>query len=180
MFLELMRRRRSVRRFEARPVEPEKVDLLVEAALRSPSSRGINPWEIVVVADRAMLGRLAASKEHGAAFLAEAPLGIVVAADSARSDAWVEDASIAAIMAQLAAEALGLGSCWIQIRNRMRADGTPAQDYIAGLLHLPAGVMVEAILAVGYPAEEKRERPRDALRWGQVHAERFGTPFPRR
>jgi nitroreductase len=180
MFLELMRKRRSVRRFEARPVEPEKVDLLVEAALRSPSSRGLNPWEIVVVADRGMLEKLAACKEHGAAFLADAPLGILVAADSARSDAWVEDASIAALMVQLAAEALGLGSCWIQIRNRMRAGGAPAQDYVAGLLGLPAGVMAEAILAVGYPAEEKRERPRSALRWGQIHAERYGAPYPRR
>ncbi|HKJ63802.1 MAG TPA: nitroreductase family protein, partial [Desulfopila sp.] len=51
MFLELLRKRRSVRKFEAREVEREKVETLVEAMLRSPSSRSLNPWDFVVIDD---------------------------------------------------------------------------------------------------------------------------------
>jgi nitroreductase len=174
MFMELLQKRRSIRLYEDRPVEEDKIEALVEAALRSPSSRAIYPWEFVVVTDRRMLADLSRSKEHGASFLAGAPLGIIVCADPGKSDAWIEDASIAAIILQLAAESLGLGSCWIQIRERPHSATVSARDYVAGLLGLPPGVMVEAIVAIGYPAESKRPRSRAKLLFGQVHRERFG------
>jgi len=177
MFIDLLRRRRSIRRFRDQAVEPEKLDLLIEAALRSPSSRGVNPWELVIVTDRSMLARLALSKEHGSSFLKDAPVGIVVCADSKKSDVWVEDASIAAIIVQLAAESVGLGSCWIQIRQRPQSPSRQAQDYVAELLHLPLGVMVEAIVAVGYPAERKSAHPGDGLLWLQTHRGSFGIPY---
>ncbi|RMG75366.1 MAG: NAD(P)H-dependent dehydrogenase/reductase, partial [Nitrospirae bacterium] len=52
MFIELLRKRRSIRRYQDREVEREKIELILEAALRSPSSRSLNPWEFVVVTDR--------------------------------------------------------------------------------------------------------------------------------
>jgi nitroreductase len=177
MFMTLLQKRRSIRRFLDKPVESEKVALLVEAALRSPSSRGVNPWEFVVIRDRGMLESLARAKEHGSSFLGAAPLGIVVCADARKSDVWVEDASIATIILQLAAESLGLGSCWIQIRDRPHSKERTAQEYVAGLLHLPAGVLVEAMVAVGYPAESKSSHPREKLGWSQVHTEVFGRPY---
>jgi nitroreductase len=177
MFMDLLRRRRSIRRFADQPVEPEKIDLLVEAALRAPSSRGINPWEFVVVTDRSMLARLAQAKEHGSAFLKDAPVGLVVCADSRKSDIWVEDASIATIIVQLAAESMGLGSCWIQVRQRPHSKDRAAQDYIAELLSLPPGVMVEAVVAVGYPDESKSAHPKDKLLWLQAHRGLFGRPY---
>ena len=176
MFMDLLRRRRSIRRYTDQPVEPEKIDLLVEAALRAPSSRG-STREFVVVTDRAMLDRLAQAKEHGSAFLKDAPLGLVVCADSRKSDVWVEDTSIATIIVQLAAESLGLGSCWIQVRQRPHSKDRAAQDYVADLLHLPPGVMVEAVVAVGYPAERKSAHPQDALLWLQAHHGVFGRPY---
>ncbi|MCU0593341.1 MAG: nitroreductase family protein [Desulfobacterales bacterium] len=123
MFMSLIRKRRSIRRFLDKPVEKEKLDLLVEAGLRAPSSRGVNPWHFVVVTDREMLNRLSQSKEHGSAFLKHAAAGIVVCADATKSDVWVEDASIATTVIHLAAASLDLGSCWIQIRERMHAPG---------------------------------------------------------
>ena len=175
MFMSLLRKRRSIRRFQAAAVEKEKVDLLVEAGLRAPSSRGLNPWHFVVVTDRGMLERLAQAKPHGSAFLKDAALGIVVCADAAKSDVWVEDASIATIVIQLAAESLGLGSCWIQIRERMHDPTQTAQSYIAGLLQVPPGVMVESVVAIGYPAETKPPRPGTELLYSQVHGGVFGT-----
>ena len=76
--IELLRQRRSVRRYQDRAVEPEKVALLKEALLRSPTSRNLRPWRFVVVTDKTMLKKLAQCKPHGAAFLEKAPLGIVV------------------------------------------------------------------------------------------------------
>lgn len=177
MFMDLLRRRRSTRRFTDRPIESEKLDLLVEAALRAPSSRGVNPWEFVVVTDRPTLARLAQAKEHGSSFLKDAPAGIVVCADSRKSDVWVEDASIATIIVHLAAASLGLGSCWIQVRERPHAPDRSAQDYVAEMLQLPPGVMVEAMVALGYPAEHKPGHPADALLWQQAHHGSFGRPY---
>ena len=97
MFISLIQKRRSIRKFQRKKVETEKVDMLVEAALRSPSSMGRNPWEFIFVTDQSLLEKLSRAKPHGSAFLKDAPLGIVVCADPETSDVWVEDASIAAI-----------------------------------------------------------------------------------
>lgn len=177
MFMSLLRKRRSIRRFLDRPVEKETLDLLVEAGLRAPSSRGVNPWHFVVVTDRGMLGRLAQAKEHGSAFLKNAAAGIVVCADASKSDVWVEDAAIATTIIHLAAASLGLGSCWIQIRERMHAPQQTAEAYVAEQLRLPAALKVEAIVALGHPDESKTPHARESLRDAQVHAGFYGTPY---
>ena len=174
MFMDLIRSRRSIRRYQDRPVATEKIDLLVEAALRSPSSRGFNPWSFVVVQDRETIAALARAKPHGASFLANAPLAIVVCADPEVSDVWVEDASIATLYLHLAATDLGLGSCWIQLRRREHADGGSCRDYVAHKLELPEGTEVLAIMAVGYPKEEKKAHPSDSLQSEKVSWERYG------
>ncbi len=177
MFSELIRARRSIRQFKDLPVEPEKVAALVEAALRAPSSRGLNPWEFILVDESAQLQALSTAKPHGASFLAQAPLGIVVCADPQRCDVWVEDCSIAVIFVQLMAVSLGLGSCWIQIRKRNHASGRSARDHIADLLHIPAHLEVEAMIAVGYAAREKAPHPASDLQFAKVHHKTYGTPF---
>ena len=75
MFISLIEKRRSIRKFKDQPVEEEKIDILVEAALRSPSSMSRNPWEFIVVTDRDCLERLSQAKPHGSTFLKGAPLG---------------------------------------------------------------------------------------------------------
>ena len=174
MFIELLRARRSIRRFTDQPVADEHVALLLEAGLRAFSSKGSNPWEFVVITDREMITRLAAAKTHGSSFLAGAPLAIVVCADPARSDVWVEDASIAAALLHLAATDLGLGSCWVQIRLRDHNQDSSAQAYVAGLLGLPEQIMVEAIIAIGHPVEPKNGHPTASLPYSQVSYQRYG------
>lgn len=174
MLLELLRNRRSIRCFEERPVEQEKVDILIEAMLRSPSSRSLNPWEFVVVTEKETLAGLALAKPHGASFVKNAPLAIVVCADPTRCDVWVEDCSIAALLLHLAATELGLGSCWVQIRLREHDADRTAQDYVADLLGLKAGMVVEAIIAIGYPAETLPGHPRSSLLDEKVSFERYG------
>lgn len=173
--LEILRRRRSIRQFTAQPVEAEKIEALLEAALRAPSSRGLRPWEFVVVSEPATLRVLGQAKQHGAEFLAGAPLAIVVAADPQRCDVWVEDCAIAAICLQLAASSLGLESCWAQIRLRRHADGRDAEAHVRELVGLPAHFAVDCIIGIGYPAERKAGHPRASLPFAKVHREHFSS-----
>jgi nitroreductase len=177
-FLNLLQQRRSIRIYDSRFVEEEKLELLLEAALRAPSSRGRNPWEFIVVQDSELLQQLGKAKQHGSAFLASAPLAIVIVADPAKCDVWIEDVSIAAILIQLAATSLGLGSCWTQIRLRQHdITGRSANDYLAALLHLPDGYLVGSIIGIGYPGESKTGHVRDDLGWTKLHANHFGNPL---
>jgi nitroreductase len=180
MFIPLIQKRRSIRRFLKRDIEPEKIDLLVEAALWAPSSRGLNPWEFIVVTERETLDRLSMVKIHGSSFLNNANLGIVVCADPEKCDVWVEDASIASIFIHLAALSLGLGSCWIQIRERMHNEIMTSEEYISGILNIPVNLKVESIVAVGYPDEEKPPHTKEELQYEKVHNNVYGTAFGHR
>ncbi|PIE56619.1 MAG: NAD(P)H-dependent dehydrogenase/reductase [Desulfobulbus propionicus] len=163
MLIELLRKRRSIRTFTAQPVEQEKIDLLIEAALRAPSSRSLHPLEFVLVRDAASISALAAAKTHGSAFMQHAPVALVICADATVSDVWVEDASIAALLVHLEAADLGLGSCWVQIRKRPHDNDLSAEAYVAKLLGLRQDLRVEAIVAVGYPGNEPPGHSPDSL-----------------
>lgn len=174
MFIDLLRKRRSIRHFQDRAVEEEKIDLLIEAVLRSPSSRSLNPWEFVVVQNKETLEALSCSKPHGAAFLKNAPLGIVVCADPEKCDVWVEDCSIASMLLHLEATDLGLGSCWIQLRLREYDEQQSASAKAAEILGIPDGMEVQAIIAIGYPEKEAQGHDRLKLLSERVHHGHFG------
>ncbi|NMW20039.1 MAG: NAD(P)H-dependent dehydrogenase/reductase [Chlorobiaceae bacterium] len=161
--IELLRKRRSIRKFTDENISPEFISTLIEAALRSPSSRGSNPWEFILVDEPELIIKLSEAKEYGSLFLKNAPFAIVVCADSTKSDVWVEDCSIAAIIIQLTAESLGLGSCWIQIRNRPQNDRKTAEAYVQELLGLPEHIKVASIIAIGHPLEAKPPVPAEKL-----------------
>ena len=177
MFLSLAQDRRSIRKFKPKPIDPGQIDLLVEAALRSPSSMGKNPWSFIIVDDADQLKALASAKQFGSAFVKGAPLAIVICADPQISDVWIEDASIAAIYIHLAATSIGLGSCWVQIRNRMQNETTPSKAFVADLLGIEAHFEVLALVAIGYPDEEKPAHAIDSLQYEKVHKGEFGKPW---
>lgn len=174
MLNSLMEKRRSIRKYLDRAIEPEKIDSLLEAVLRSPSGKSIYPLEFIVIEDKTMLEKLSVSKPAGAAFLKHAALGVVICANQDRSDTCIEDASIASIVLQLAVESLGLGSCWIQIRNRTHKDGRPSQQYVADLLGIPSSYLVQSIISIGYPAETKAPHKREKLKFDTVYHGRYG------
>jgi nitroreductase len=161
--LDTLRKRRSIRRYKDKEIEPEIIEQLKEVALRSPSSRGINSWRFLFITDKAMLEALSRAKESGSGFLKGARLGVVVCAKEDESDVWIEDCSIASIILQLTGQSLGLGPCWIQIRKRVHSDGQSAEDYVKEILHLPEGMKVESMIAFGYPDENKLPVPREEL-----------------
>lgn len=162
-----------MRKFTDEELTQEQVELLLRAALMSPSSHRSTGWEFIAVDDKQTLAQLAESKDSGSAFVAEAPLAIVVAANPEVSDAWVEDASIAALMIQLQAEDLGLGSCWAHMHNRHAADGTPANDVIHELLGLPENLQVLCVIAVGHKGMERKPFNEEHLQWEKVHINKW-------
>ena len=171
--IELLRKRRSIRKYTDQSVEPEKIDILKEAILRSPSSRNIDPWEFIFVDDCKLLKQLSQSKPHGADFLEHAALGIVICADGDKSDTWIEDCSIASILVQMTAQSIGLGSCWIQIRNRSYNENTTSENYIKNLLNLPDSMKVESIIAIGYPDERREPMLKEYLKYEKIHSNSY-------
>lgn len=174
MFSELVKKRRSVKVYADRPVEAEKIEAIIEAALHSPTGRAARPWAFVVVTDKKLLEKLSVAKPAGAAFLKDAPVGIVVCGDPTVSGLWVEDCSIAAVTMQYAAQDLGLGSRWAQMKGNNFSDSQTSTQYIAELLGLPGNLTVQCIIAIGYPGEEVVPHKREELCFDKVSYNRFG------
>lgn len=166
---DLLINRRSIRRYTDQPLDPEQVKLILEAALMAPTSKSSRAWEFVVVEDNDMLLRLSQCKPAGAMPIEKASLAIVVAVDSTATDPWIEDGSVAAAFMQLQAADLGLGSCWIQVRGRFAADGTPSEEYIQESLGMPENMNIVCILTFGHKNEERKPMDTDKLLWERVH-----------
>ena len=173
-FSDLIKNRRSMRKFTGEEVNQEEVVTLLKAALMSPSSKRCNCWQFIAVDDKETLEKLSHCKEMGAAFLAEAALAIVVMADPLASDVWIEDAAIASIMIQLQAEDLGLGSCWVQVRERFTATGMPSGEYVHEVLDIPLQLQVVSIIAVGHKGMERKPFNEEHLQWEKVHINKYG------
>ncbi len=169
----ILRQRRSVRNFSADPIASETLEALREAVLRAPTSRNQQPCQFIFVEQKGLVEQLALSKSHGAGFLQKAQLALVVIADPEVSDVWVEDSAIAAIIAQLAAEDLGLKSCWAQLRLRAHDEQNSAGSYVRELLNIPARFEVPIIIGFGYPVEMPQGHERDSLPWDKLHSDRF-------
>lgn len=162
-----------MRRFTDEELTQEQVVALMKAALMAPSSKRSTPWQFIVVDDKETLAQLSLCKSQGSQFLADAPLAVVVAADPLASDVWIEDASIAAIFVQLQAEDLGLGSCWVQVRERYTPTGIPSDDYVHNVLNLPLQLQTVCIIAVGHKGMERKPFNEEHLQWEKVHLNRY-------
>lgn len=172
-FSALIKQRRSTRKFTEEPLTPEQVEKILKAGLMAPSSKGKNPWEFIVIEDKDMLRLLAGCKEHGAGFLENSVLAVVVLANTMESDVWIEDAAVASIYMQLQAEDLGLGSCWCQIRNRVTAEETDSNELIRRLLNIPYQLDVLSIIGLGHKAQERKPFDEEKLQWEKVHIGKY-------
>jgi len=172
-FFELLKTRRSIRKYLPKAIEQEIITKITNAALMSPASKRSNPWEFIVIQDKETLVKLSQSRPHGSQFLNDSPLGIVVIADTTKSDVWMEDASIASIIMQLQAHDLGLGSCWVQVYGRQKDENTTTESYIRELLNIPNHYSVLNIISIGYPDEERKAYEEDKLPTQKIHFDKF-------
>lgn len=170
----LLSARRSVRQYTDEPVSREDLQKIVDAGLMTPSSKNLHSTELLVLDDPETVHQLAACKPHFGDMLKQAPAAIVVLGNLS-SHAWVEDASITLTAMLLQAAELGLGACWVQVRHMVSEtlgeDGKPltSDQFIRQRLHIPEGVEVEAIMALGHPTKPQRPRTLEEMKPERVH-----------
>ena len=180
MLLELLKKRRSIRKFQEKQVEVEKLEAILKAGLISPSGKSKRPWEFVVVDDSVKLEKLSHAKPAGGQLVKDAPLAVVVLGDAEKSDTWIEDCSIALTFMQLEAEEQGLGSCWIQLNNRPSHDGRGADVIAKEILGIEGDLRVLAVLAMGYPAQERPPYTEEDMEFSKVHYNNYGASYKMR
>lgn len=168
-FNKLLVNRRSIRRYTPEKIDADSVRLILEAALLSPTSKSARAWQLVVVEDAEKMAAMAECKAAGAVSLKGAPLAVVVTADATKTEAWIEDASIAAYSMQLQASALGIGSCWIQVWGRFAADGTPSEEFVRNILGIPEECPVLCVVTFGHPDEQRKPQDTEKLKWENIH-----------
>ncbi len=164
--LEWIFARRSIRKFHSNPVEDDKIDLLLQAAMAAPSANNAKPWHFIVLKNRQRLNQLAAIHPY-AKMCYEATLAIVVCADPSRSpNYWPQDCSAATQNILLAATSLGLGTVWLGVHPRLER-----KEAVKQLFGVPDGMELLSIVAIGYPVEKKR--PRTQYDKTRVHIEEW-------
>jgi nitroreductase len=170
---EAIQGRRSIRRYQDKPVPTETLRQLIEAARWAPSASNGQPWQFIITTDREKRQRYAASVRW-AGFLPDAAAAIIVCARFTRRSRpapftpaleylCVQDTAAAIQNILLAAHALGLGTCWIGDLN---------EELLQEMFTIPQEWVPVAIIAVGYPAEAPEPRPRHPLD-EIIHWERF-------
>ncbi|MBR4696576.1 MAG: nitroreductase family protein [Selenomonadaceae bacterium] len=170
---ELVCQRRSVRRYTGEKVSDDVVREILKIALLAPSSWGRHPVEFVVIRDRATIEAVARCKRMGAGPLPTADVAIVVMADTADCELWIEDAAVASTYILLAAEQFGVGACWIHMRNR-QGQRKSADEEIRQILGVPDKFSVLNVVALGQKGEKKSPRTEKDLVWQNVHYGRYG------
>lgn len=183
-FFKTLKARRSIRRFEPRPVPEDLLIQVLEAARLAPSGGNMQPWEFVIVREPENVRRVVQTTHLGfdpgsgerQEWLSAAPVLVVACADLKRSasrygelgaQVAVLDTAAAVQNMLLAAVDVGLGSCWVS--------GFDAEA-LAGVLGLPGSVRPLAILPLGFPAASPGGPPRLALE-DVTHGERFGRAY---
>ena len=150
--------RTSIRDYEARPVEKEKIEKMLRAAMAAPTAMNKQPWHFVVVDQRNVLDALAGANPY-AKMLKKAPLAIVVCGNTDKMiegggrDFWIQDASAATENLLLAAHAMGLGAVW--------TGAYPSEERcisISKVLSLSDNLVPLNMIVVGYPAEQPQPK----------------------
>lgn len=159
--------RRSIRSYQDREIEPEKLVTLLKAGMAAPSACNLQPWEFIVVSGKQRMDLLREATTEGKY---NAPAAVVICANTENipwgGDGWMIDCSAAVENMMIAAAAMGLGSVWI---------GSHDEDAVRRLLHIPEKIRVMNLAYFGYPAEEKRPGTRydpQAVYWQEYDPSR--------
>ncbi len=173
--LENIATRTSIRDYTNKPVEKDKVEKLLRAAMAAPTAMNKQPWHFIVVDRRNVLDALMDANPH-AKMLRKAPLAIVVCGDLDKAiegdgrDFWIQDASAATENLLLAAHAMGLGAVWTGLY--------PAEERcnaVKKVFALPDNIIPLDIVVIGYPAENPQ--PKDKFKEDNISYNVYGEGF---
>ena len=163
--------RTSIRQYKDQPVEQEKIDIMLKAAMAAPSAVNLQPWHFIVITDKQTIGLLSGQQPTNA------PLLIAVCGDTDKTtmpdgkmklpDFWVEDVSAATENLLLAAHALGLGAVWTGVYPAMERVAE-----VANVLNCPQNIVPVAVVRVGYPDEAPE--PKNKFKEENISYNKFG------
>jgi nitroreductase len=163
--------RTSIRQYKDQPVEQEKIDIMLKAAMAAPTAVNLQPWHFIVITDKQTIGLLSGKQPTNA------PLLIAVCGDTDKTsmpdgkmklpDFWVEDVSAATENLLLAAHALGLGAVWTGVYPAMERVAE-----VANVLNCPNNIVPVAVVRVGYPDESPA--PKDKFKEENISYNKFG------
>lgn len=160
-FEQVVAARHSVRVFQDKAVDRQIVDKIIDMTLTAPSSRNSKSSSFMVIEDKDTLAAMSEMRTSGSALLKGAACAIVVLGDTTKTDLWVENASISSTYIQLAATALGLGSCWVHVNGRLRDKKDEskglAEDYLRDLLGIKDQYKPLCAIALGYEEIQEAE-----------------------
>jgi len=160
--------RRSIRSYRSDAVTEEQIEQVLRAAMAAPSAGNQQPWEFIVVTDRAALTKITEVHPYSK-MLHEAPVAIVVCGNKSRekhAEFWVQDCSAAVQNLLLEATHQGLGTVWLGVH--------PRQDRVEGLkklFNLPEPVIPFAVVALGYA--KVQPLPIDRFNSEYIHRNRW-------
>ncbi len=160
--MESIHQRTSVRSYTSQAVEQEILVDLVKAGMAAPSAMNKQPWEFIIIEDRATLDIIGGVKPP----VGRAPAAIVVLGDTNVSGSWVLDCAAATENILIAATSMGLGTVWTGAYGN-----TQFEELLQQTLSLPEGVMPLSVIAVGYA--EVTPEPKDKYIESKVHFNRY-------
>ena len=159
MLLDLVEKRRSIRKFTDEKVSEEDLREILTITLHAPTAKNRNPVRYIIIRDKKRLEELSNYKVNSAKFLAGADVAIAIVTDSEIApNTNHQDASIAATYILLAAADLDLGATWANVTDSKHESGIPAQEFLHKFFDLEDKFDVECIIGIGHPAEEKSEK----------------------
>jgi len=163
--------RTSIRQYKEQPVEQEKIDIMLKAAMAAPTAVNLQPWHFIVINDKKIIDQLAGPQPTNA------PLLIAVCGDTDKTtmpdgkgklpDFWVQDVSAATENLLLAAHALGLGAVWTGVYPVMERTAE-----VANVLNCPQNIIPLAVVRIGYPDESPE--PKDKFKEENISYNKFG------
>jgi nitroreductase len=163
--------RTSIRQYKDQPVEQEKIDIMLKAAMAAPTAVNLQPWHFIVITEKKTIDMLAGRQPTNA------PLLIAVCGDTDKTsmpdgkmklpDFWVEDVSAATENLLLAAHALGLGAVWTGVYPAMERVAE-----VANVLNCPQNIVPVAVVRIGYPDESPE--PKDKFKEENISYNKFG------
>ncbi|MBR4064784.1 MAG: nitroreductase family protein [Tidjanibacter sp.] len=163
-FFELVSKRRSCRKFAEQKPERALIEKIMEATLTAPSSKNTRSTRFMVIDNPQIISRMSEMRDYGSAFMVGAPVVVLVMGTKSLTDLWEINCAISATYLQLAAEAAGLGSCWVHVGGRPRLKDEPqgeqAEEYLRTFLPIPKECGVVCAVALGYSGYDgQRTKP---------------------
>ena len=142
-------------------------------AIVAPTGHNARACEFIVFNNEKDVKKLIGIKKAGAGFLETAQAGIAVVCDTTKAGTWIEDSSIAGYTIQLKAHEMGLGSCWLQLRDRFSPNDEPSDELFSKIVGLPENYRVLCFIALGYANEEKPSYTEKDIDLSKVHYGKF-------